>query len=147
MGRWGPRLITLGVVIALVYPTLGDPPRDGFPLSTYPMFAVDRGPVTRVTTAVGRDADSDRVLLSPHLLAGTDEPIMAVRTARTAVSDGRSAEWCREVADRVARGPARVDGVETIEVVTETHEAAATLTSDAPPVSVALHATCPVSRR
>lgn len=147
MGRWGPRLITLAVVIVLAYPALGDPPRDGFPLSTYPMFAVDRGPVTQITTAIGRDPDGDRVLLSPHLLAGTDEPIMAVRTARTAVGDGRADEWCREVAGRVVDGPTRVAAVDTVEIVTETHDGAATLTADAPPISVTVHATCAVPDR
>jgi hypothetical protein len=145
MRRWGPRIATLVVVVAMVAPALGPRPSDGFPFSTYPMFAADRGSRTTVSTAVGRTVSDQLVRLSPRLLAGADEPILAVRTARTMVNrdpDG----WCREVAARVSATPhaTGADPVVRIEVVTETHDAVATLTEDAPAVAVIVHAACGV---
>jgi hypothetical protein len=146
MNRWTPRIVTLLVVAAMVSPALARPPRDDFPLSTYPMFAVDRGPVSSIATAVGWTADGDRVRLSPRLLAGADEPILAVRTARVAISDGAADDWCAEVATRVAAAGSRAE-VERIEVVVETHESARSAGANGEPLAVESHAECPVAQR
>jgi hypothetical protein len=146
MHRWGPRIVTLVVVAAMVAPAVSTRPSDGFPFSTYPMFAVDRGSRTTISTAVGLTAAGAEVRLSPRLLAGADEAILAVRTARAMVN--RDPEgWCREVADRVAldRRATAPDPVVAVRVVTETHDGVATLTEDAPPVGVLVHATCEVA--
>jgi hypothetical protein len=146
MHRWGPRVVVIVVVVAMAAPSLSVRPSDDFPISTYPMFAVDRGARTAVSTAMGVTASGAEVRLSPRLLAGADEPILAVRTARVMVNRDPGG-WCAEVAGRVATdaratGP---DPVVTIRVVTETHDAVATLTEDAPPVGVLEHATCEVA--
>lgn len=146
MDRWAPRIVTLLVVAALVSPAVARPPRDDFPLSTYPMFATDRGPVSSIATAVGWTTDGDRVRLSPRLLAGAAEPILAVRTARVAVSSGAAADWCAEVATRVAADDSRAE-VERIEVVVETHETARSAGGDDEPLAVEPHAECPVGQR
>lgn len=147
MNRWFPWLALVVVVLAMVQPALLDPPSDGFPFSTYPMFSSDRGEVTTIATAVGRTAEAELVRLSPMALAGTDEPILAVKTARVAVSSGESEPWCREVAQRVARG-SPVQGpssdIITIEVVTETHDTAATMVHNADALDVTVHAACAV---
>lgn len=145
MNRWGPRLLTVAVVVAMIAPAVGDEPSDGFPLSTYPMFAVDRGPVSSIATAVGRTEDGGRLRLSPNLLAGTEEPIMAVRTARVAVAGGRADTWCEEVATRVA-GSSRWDEIVAVEVVTEVHDSAASLTGTGHEADVHVHASCAVAR-
>ncbi|MFP4513869.1 MAG: hypothetical protein ACLFRV_13055 [Acidimicrobiales bacterium] len=150
MNRWGPRAFAAVIVAAMVAPAVLDPPRDGFPLSTYPMFAFDRGSVTSVTTAVGVTDADERVRLSPYLLAGADEAILAVRTARIAVAEENPDRWCEEVASRVAALPGAVvssERVVTIEVVTETHDAVATLAGTAEPLRVVPHVTCPVEPR
>jgi hypothetical protein len=115
-------------------------------MSTYPMFATDRGSRTTVSTAVGTTSTGEQVRLSPHLLAGTEEPILAVRTARFMVNHDPEG-WCEEVARRVATHPlgrAADDPVVEVVVVTETHDAVATLTEDAAPVGILVHATCEV---
>jgi hypothetical protein len=137
--------VTVVVVALMLAPSVSVRPSDDFPLSTYPMFAVDRGRRSAFSTAVGVTDDGTRLRLSPHLLAGTEEPILAVRIARQMTNrdpDG----WCLEIATRVARsnpGPTD-DPVVEIEVVTETHDVIATLLDDAPPVGVLTHATCEV---
>lgn len=146
MHRWGPRIVTVVVVAVLVAPAVHLRPSDDFPLSTYPMFAVDRGRHSALTTAVGVTSTGERVRLTPRLLAGADEPILAVRTAREMANRDPDA-WCREVADRVAFSELVTgdDPVVDIEVVTESHDALATLLDDAPPTGVLVHATCEVA--
>lgn len=148
---WAAAAVLVGAMAA---PALVDPPTDGFPLSTYPMFAVDRGATTTVVTAVGRTGDGGRTRLSPHLLAGTDEPILAVRTARAAVERGDAALWCDEIAQRVATAspaaPAtlgeRSDAIVGIEVVSERHDARASIATGQGPIDSTIHATCLVDR-
>lgn len=159
METWRRAVVLVLVAVVVALPALRRPPTDGFPLSTYPMFASDRGPTSVVATAVGRTAadgsaadgsaagGGDRVRLSPEELAGTDEPMMAIAAARRAVEDGRADTWCAEVARRVAdRGRARGTSAEVvaIEVAVETHDAVAHFTDDAPPLAIDVRATCPV---
>src|SRR5690606_41860109 len=114
------------------WPALRHPPRDGFPLSTYPMFASDRGTLSVVATAVGVTDGEARVRLSPHALAGTDEPMLAVSTARRAVEGGRAEPWCDEVADRLARCAPHVGRAPlvAVEAVAEAHDAVAFFSRD-----------------
>lgn len=134
------------VLVALVvaWPALRRPPTDGFPLSTYPMFASDRGAESVVATAVGRTADDERVRLTPEVLAGTDEPMLAISTARRAVAADDAHTWCAEVAAR-ARGSSHGGApLVAIEVVVETHDAVAHFVDDAPPLDVEVRATCSI---
>jgi hypothetical protein len=143
-------LVLVATALVVAWPALRQPPTDGFPLSTYPMFATDRGAVSVVATAVGRTDRGDVVRLSPELLAGTDEPMMAIATARREVDGGRPREWCAEVARRVAADPGLTDAapagdrVVSVEVVVETHDAVAHFADDAPPIDVDVRATCEV---
>lgn len=137
MGRGRRAVVLLAVALIVAWPALRRPPTDGFPLSTYPMFASDRGPTSVVATAVGRTAEGDRHRLSPEVLAGSDESMMAIAAANRAVRDDRADEWCREVA-------ARADPTEVarVEVVVETHDAVASLADDADPLAIEVLATC-----
>lgn len=142
-------LVLVGLALVVAWPALRQPPRDGFPLSTYPMFASDRGRTSVVATAVGVTSDGGRVRLSPEALAGTDEPMLAVSTARRAVRRGSAAAWCEEVAGRLARG-APHDGDERpveVEAVVETHDAVAYFADDADPLSEDVRSRCAVPTR
>jgi hypothetical protein len=133
--RWAVTVLVVAVVVA---PAVWPDPEDDFPLSTYPMFTDDVGPVVDLDTAVRIDADGSH-RLSPELISGTDEPVLASETVTLALREGPAAaeRLCREIA-------ARVDGGEAIALVTETHDAVDTLRHDAPPLRVVTHTRCPV---
>ncbi|MGY6501749.1 MAG: hypothetical protein ACXIVQ_12780 [Acidimicrobiales bacterium] len=146
MSRWFPWLAMLALVAAMSPPLVLDPTNDDFPVSTYPMFTTDRSGPSSISTAVGVTADGDRHRLSSGLLAGADEPILAVRTARVEVGGGRAGSWCVEVARRVADDATVRSGrpVVEIEVVTEVHDPIATLAHGAEPLATTVHASCAV---
>jgi hypothetical protein len=93
---------------------------DGFPLSTYPMFARDPGRVVELATVIAVSPEGAVERLSPETIAGTDQVIQAGVTVRQAIDHGRAAAaaLCRDIAGRV-EGPA------TVAVVVEEHDAVA----------------------
>ena len=129
------------VVLAVLAPLVGSPERDGYPLSTYPMFARDGGDTARIDTVVGRGVDEERHRLSPELIAGSDEPVLAAETVRFAVRDGTTTALCAEVAARLDDAGSELVAVE---VVTEAHDL------DRPGdtrglLEVVVHERCPVT--
>lgn len=89
---------------------------DGFPLSTYPMFARDRGRVVEVPSVVlVRDGEVER--LSPTTIAGTDQVIEAAVVVGEAVrgGEGTAGALCEEVLGRV-------DGPVEVQVVVERYD-------------------------
>jgi hypothetical protein len=142
----GLAVITAAVVVAVASPGLRASPRDGFPLSNYPMFASDAGRTATVDTAKGVRADGTTVALSPELVTGTSEVILAVSTVSNAVAAGpdRTDRLCAEIASRVAGGR---DDVGQIRIATETYDAVAWFDGDTVPSSVVIRATCPVPPR
>ncbi|HKA04275.1 MAG TPA: hypothetical protein VKD67_08095 [Acidimicrobiales bacterium] len=141
--RYLPAAVVVAVALVVLSPALRASPRDGFPLSNYPMFATDVGRVARVDTAVGLRADGSTARLSPHLVTGTDEVILAASTVTNAVAAGpaRTAGLCAEIATRVAAS--RTDVVQ-IRVATETYDAVDYFDGNTAPTAVEVHATCPV---
>src|SRR3954453_15901413 len=115
-------IITVVVVLVVVSPALRPPPRDGYPLSDSPMFAADVGRTAVVDTARGVRADGSTVTLSPRLVTGTDEVILAVSTVINAVAGGpdRTTRLCNEIAGRL--GGSRPDVVQ-VRIATETVDA------------------------
>jgi hypothetical protein len=95
-------IVSLVAIAAVIGPILRQPPQDSFPLSTYPMFSSLIEPVTAIDLAVGVDTNGADVRLSPELIAGTDEVIIAGSTLRQSVRAGTTAELCVEIAQRVA---------------------------------------------
>lgn len=93
---------------------------DGFPLSTYPMFARDPGRVVEVATVIAISPGGDIQRLSPETIAGTDQVIQAGVTVHQGIDRGpaAAAALCRDVAARIA-APA------TVAVVEEEHDAVA----------------------
>jgi hypothetical protein len=101
--------VTIAFVAVLVVPAVRD--HDSFPLSTYPMYASDRGRVATLYTAIGRRGPEVK-RLGTAVVADTDDPLVAHSSVRDAVLSGRAAELCVVVA-------ARAEGVERVEVVSE----------------------------
>jgi hypothetical protein len=138
---------TAVVVLVVLSPALRSSARDGFPLSNYPMFATDVGRKAVVDTAMGLRADGTAVTLSPRLVSGTDEVILAASTVSNAVAAGpeRSARLCTEIAARIGSG--QPDVVE-IRIATETVDAVRWFDGDTTPATAAeVRATCPVPGR
>ena len=91
---WG-----LGLVLVAASPLLRSPLDDGFPLSTFPMFAEPLGqPV--FYSAEGVRADRSRVMLPPETIAN-GAAMQAVQTLQTARGQGRHA--LRQLCERIAR--------------------------------------------
>ena len=141
-------IVAVVVVVALVVlsPALRSSPRDGYPLSTYPMFATDVGRTARVDTAVGLRADGTSTPLSPQLVTGTDEVILAASTVANAVAAGRErvAGLCSEIAARLS---SRRREIVEVQVATETYDAVDYFDGHTTPATVEVHATCPVPGR
>ena len=129
--RW---LVTLVALLAVVSPALRD--RDGFPLSTYPMYAHARQDTAAFSTVVGVDGAGSRVPLSLSIIADTDDALVAEARVERRIADAQSAALCAEVAGRVP------DQVAQVEVVTEQHDLIALTTGEKSLLDRQLHATC-----
>jgi hypothetical protein len=140
--RWLP-VVTALVALVVLSPALRSSPRDGFPLSNYPMFASDIGRVTTLDTAKGVRADGTTVPLSPELVTGTGEVILAASTVSNAVAAGpdRTNGLCAEIASRVAGAR---DDIAQIRIATETYDAVNWFQGATTPSAVVVRATCPV---
>jgi hypothetical protein len=136
---WTRVAVLVAVALVMAWPALRRPPVDGYPLSTYPMFATDRGDTSTIATAVGVTSDGEVVRLSPEVLAGSDEPMQAISTASAAIRDGRADAWCAQVAARIDS-----DDVEVVEVRRETHDVMSHFTDDADPLDVDVVTRCEV---
>ncbi|MDP1818433.1 MAG: hypothetical protein Q8K58_00890 [Acidimicrobiales bacterium] len=134
-------LVLLAVVV--LWPAAQRDPADGFPVSSYPMFAKRSGTVVRLATAVGIDRDGDVHRLGPHPISGSDEVVLAAELTRRAVEEGHesSAALCREVAARVDPN----EDVVSIEVRTEVRDAVADVRAEEDPLEVLVHARCAVA--
>ena len=134
--RRSVRLLLVGVAALVVLsPLARDPQSDTYPLSTYPMFASDRGEVHRIATVVEVRDDGTTARLSPELIAGTDEVILTAVTVSRAVRDGDAGELCQEVAARLGAG-------RRARVQTETHDVTELIARGAPASAIDIHAEC-----
>lgn len=116
------------VAITLSPVTRCDPYDDGFPLSTYPMFASVRPTLQPMSYALGVTRTGERRLLSPRLI-GSGEILQAYRIVEAAVATrGEVQKLCRAIAERVrASGE---DELVAIRIVTATHDALDVLLHD-----------------
>jgi hypothetical protein len=92
--------VLLGSMLA---PGLGDARDDGFPFSTYPMFATARKRVESVTSALRIDA-AGREAIIPAQYISSAEPMQAVVTLQRTTAAGRKASerLCQGIAERLA---------------------------------------------
>lgn len=139
--RWA---ITAAVVAALIAPVALD--RDGFPLSTYPMYSRTRSSESTIVTAQGVDAEGAIVALTPTLIGDSDDPLIVVGELRAALAAGQGEGRCAAVAERVAQRSALVD-VRTIEVVAERHDTVARTVGDDSLIERDVRVRCEVDRR
>jgi hypothetical protein len=107
--RWPALLFSAIVIGATGWPALRDPPRDSFPLSTYPMFSTVRE-AAWIHVVVGFDGEGRERAIPPSMIANA-EVMQAAQTIAIAVGKWRARGLCAEVAERVARAPRYADVV------------------------------------
>ncbi len=135
------RAVPVLVAVIVLAPAFGDPGADSFPLSTYPMFSANRPSRADLVTVVGVTSVGAMVRLSPELIAGSDEPILAAATVADSIRRSQSDELCAEVAARVRT---EKPGVVEVVVRTEHVDVVAHIADDADPMGSTEHARCPV---
>ena len=116
--------------IALIGATLSAllraPLDDGFPLSTYPMFASVRPSTLAMSYALAIGPGDTRRAIAPELV-GSAEPLQAMAILDAASADAASTRaLCEVIAGRVGRAPA-LAGAREVRIVTGTHDAVAYL--------------------
>lgn len=142
--------LSIAMVVAALRPILEnwrERPRDGFPLSYYPMFTARRSRRVRVTHLLGIDAQGGRQII-PCRYAGTGG-LNQIRKHITATVrwDGAD-ELAQGVARRVARrstGP--LDTIVTVQVVTGVYDMDRYFRGKRRPKSEEIHAECLVPGR
>lgn len=123
MHRVFAAVVSIVLIGATLSPLLREPYDDGFPLSTYPMFASKRPTALTFHYALGEGRAGERVTLTPGLV-GTGEVLQAMRVLDRAVSGGRGemAKLCDAIARRVATD-SELASVANIRIVTGTQDA------------------------
>ena len=96
--------VSLALVAATLWPLLGNPRDDSFPLSTYPMFAWKRPTKMSMSYPIGETASGERRYLVPRVI-GSGEVLQARAIVERAVGKGGKelAAFCQKVAANVAR--------------------------------------------
>jgi hypothetical protein len=142
MERARAYLLSVFLIGAVGWPAFREPSNDGFPLSTYPMFAQRRGRVHEVVSARAVAADGGTVLVPPELIANA-ETMQAIRTLSRAIRAGKgeAQRLCEQIALRL---PAAGVHAVRVELVTERVDAIDYLTRRARAELVRVHARCPV---
>lgn len=138
-------VISIILVAAALEPVVRNPDDDGFPLSTFPMFAAARPSVLAMTYAQGVTRDgAPRTLTPAHL--GTGEVMQAYAMLQIATARGKQAraDLCEAIAARVARDDDYRDVV-SIRLVSATHDAVAYL-ADGKTAEPRVRASCRVER-
>ena len=144
MERARAYLLSVVLLGAVGWPAFRAPWEDGFPLSTYPMFAQRRGRVHEVVSARAVAADGGAELVPPSLIANA-ETMQAIRTLSRAIRAGEheAERLCERIAGRLAADEAWRRSVR-VELVTERVDAIDYLAGRAEAELVRVHARCPV---
>jgi hypothetical protein len=143
-GRGWRALVAVAVLGAVWWPARPGG-RDGFPLSSYPMFGYARAPTSSVDTVLGVSPGGLRFPLSPNAIAGVSQPKLALERVHTAIARKQARALCRDVARRVATSPALAQAV-ALEVVTDAWDTLAGLEPGAAPLERVVHERCEVPR-
>ena len=146
MERARAYLLSVVLLGAVGWPAFRAPSDDGFPLSTYPMFAQRRGRVHEVVSARAVAADGGAKLVPPALIANA-ETMQAIRTLSRAIRAGEedAQRLCEKIAERLATDDELGRAVR-VELVTERVDAIDYLAGRAQSELVRVHARCPVSQ-
>jgi hypothetical protein len=143
--RW-PTLVSVALVAAVLSAVLRDPLDDGFPISTYPMFAVPRSTRIDLVYALGVAREGSARALPPEVV-GTGEVLQAAAIYDDAMQGGgtRLGPLCTSIAATVAADPAFAD-LASVRIVAGSHEAIALLVHGTRGVEH-VRWQCPVARR
>jgi hypothetical protein len=142
MDRRARILVTAGVMGALAAPVVLD--RDGFPLSTYPMYSGVRGQSVTFATAQAVDATGVASNLTLDIVGDSDDPLIVAGELRDAIRDGRAPQRCDEIARRAAAWRGLPADTATIEVVTERRDVVAQVSGSPSLIERTVHASCEV---
>lgn len=118
-----PAIASIVLIGATLSPVLRKPEDDGYPLSTYPMFAFRRPTKLTMDYAVGVTASGERRWLRPRFV-GSSEVLQARATIERAMHGGAKAQaaLCDQIAKRVAADDDFADVAE-IRLLTGSHDA------------------------
>jgi hypothetical protein len=143
--RVWPVVVSVALIAATLWPVTRDPRDDGFPLSTYPMFASRRPTRQTYRYALGETATGERRTLAPSVVC-TGEVLQALRVIDRAMAGDRAEQQklCASIAARVAADDDFADIV-AIRLVTGTHDAVEYLVRDVVGSEVE-HLRCTVTR-
>lgn len=144
MDRRARALVTAGVLAALVTPMVID--RDGFPLSTYPMYSRVRGEEVTFATAQAVGVDGDVAALTLHVIGQSDDPLIVAGELRDAIRTGRAPRRCEQIAARASAWSGLPTDAVSIEVVTERHDVVAQVQGESSLLDRTVHASCEVPR-
>jgi hypothetical protein len=136
--------MTAGVVAALVAPVVLD--RDGFPLSTYPMYSRVRGDEVTLATAQAVGPEGSPSALTLGVIGDSDDPLIVAGELRDAIRGGRADQRCVGIAERALQWEGLPPGATTIEVVTERHDVVTQVQGGDSLVERTVHASCEVPR-
>lgn len=139
-------LVSAVLLGATAWPAFRAPSEDGFPLSTYPMFASRRGRVHEVVSARAVAADGSWVRVPPVFIANA-ETMQAIRTLSQAVRRGEaeSLQLCAAIAGRLPdANDSALSRALRVELVTEQVDAIEYLAGRARAESTHVHARCAV---
>lgn len=119
-GRWiaiAASVITMVVILFPVRHNWTENPRDGFPLSYYPMFTAKRGAKTVLHHAVGVTKDGQRINI-PGGYAGAGGMNAVRRQMRAMYRNGRAEQLAERVAERLQGSRfAKEHSIVSVEVV------------------------------
>lgn len=135
---------SVGLILALFWPIARNPPRDGFPLSNYPMFSHPKEHHNaHIVHVVGYSREGRHRPVPPDLL-GSEEIMQAYQTVQVAIRRGHARDLCRRTAARVASDPGHAD-LEHLEVRTDVYDAVDYFAGDKKPRGTQIHARCSVT--
>jgi len=136
----------LGVVLGPLRQNWRSTPRDGFPLSYYPMFSARRWRTGTVTHLVGVDAGGGTRLLH-YRHAGTGGLNQVRRQIRRCVAGDRAHALAESVAGSIARSRSAADsGITQVRVVSARYDYDAYFAGNRVPERETVHASAPVDR-
>jgi hypothetical protein len=134
------------LLAVMAVPALRAPDDDGFPLSTYPMFAHRRGRTNDVTSAIAVFADGGELAIPPRYVANSETMQAFYRLSRAvAAGDEAASALCEEIARRLSTADdSRLRGARQVKLITESVDAIDYLAGRAKPAQRRTHASCKV---
>ncbi|MCP3982311.1 MAG: hypothetical protein GY716_23665 [bacterium] len=143
-------LLSAAVLLAVISPigqNWKDRPRDGFPLSHYPMFSKQRADESSVTHLVGIDADGRARPLHAGLTGLSGGMNQSRKQIRRIARAGKAPLLCREAAARVAESSVTEQArIREIRVITGSYRLSEYFRGQRQPVTETVHAVCRITR-